>query len=117
MFAMLQQRIGWYKTAAVVPVLRYAFLVVDRQSFLRHLRDGIAKSTWFDSPVNCGRNAYGEVGYQEGSCPVAEEVARHVVNIPITSQMPFSLLRQFDGFDRRELLRAADIVAASTSPS
>ena len=103
MFDRLQSSIGWYKSHQSIPVLRYAFLVSSRPSFLKGLCYGLSKSVWFDSPISGGRSVYQDVRYEEGSCPVAEIVSQHIVNISITSKMPISLLKQFDQFDKKSL--------------
>ncbi len=62
--------------------LRYSFLVSDRDEFERTLKGVVDLGIWFRSVVGGRNRAFHEVGYEEGSCPVAEHVAAHVVNLP-----------------------------------
>lgn len=62
--------------------LRYSFLVTDREAVERAF-DGVVKlDVWFTS-VTAGRTKHlHEIGYVQGTCPVAEWVAQHIVNLP-----------------------------------
>lgn len=103
-FKALETALGWYGTARLHPVLRYAFTVRDRKAFYRAVDRSLRESTWFDSPVSGGGPVFQEVGYLPGSCPVAEWVAAHVVNIPIHSRIPTALYAGFDHL-KEEVLR------------
>lgn len=62
--------------------LRYSFVVEDREKFESFMSDRFTLGTWFTSVVH-GRNTDLEaVGYQSGSCPIAERIARTIVNVP-----------------------------------
>ena len=62
--------------------LRYSFLVEDRKAWQGVLDNVMDPDVWFTS-IAAGRDRnLEEIGYQPGSCPVAEYVAAHCVNLP-----------------------------------
>lgn len=72
--------------------LRYSFMVPDRKDFEKFMNDRFTLGTWFTSVVH-GRNTDLEkVGYTPGSCPVAEKVARSIVNVPTHPKIKKKLL-------------------------
>ena len=62
--------------------LRYTFLVENRTAWEKHFEDVLDMGVWFTSVAHGRDRDFDEIGYQIGSCPVAEEVARHCVNLP-----------------------------------
>jgi dTDP-4-amino-4,6-dideoxygalactose transaminase len=65
-----------------VAPLRFAFLVRRRESFRVFLKDFLKVESWFD---NVFQNYDGDpraLGYQPGSCPVAEKISQMIVNLP-----------------------------------
>jgi dTDP-4-amino-4,6-dideoxygalactose transaminase len=62
--------------------LRFAFLVNDRPGFVRFVSDLVAVETWFDSVFQNYRGDLVALGYAPGSCPTAEKITQHVVNLP-----------------------------------
>lgn len=62
--------------------LRYTFLVNDRAVWVKHLDGILDMGVWFRSIAHGRDYALHEIGYQPGSCPIAEEVTRHCVNLP-----------------------------------
>jgi dTDP-4-amino-4,6-dideoxygalactose transaminase len=93
----LEDRIGWNGDALPGPLeaqawLRYSFLVRDRDAFIERFGERIDLGIWFPS-VLFGRDIDTEaVGYRQGTCPVAEKVARHIVNLPTHQRIPLELL-------------------------
>lgn len=84
---------GFLKEAGVgtvfVPVgaepvfLRYPVMVKDKMKALGEARKRrIEIGDWFLSPVHPCLGGWKRAGYEEGMCPVSEEVSRHVVNLP-----------------------------------
>jgi dTDP-4-amino-4,6-dideoxygalactose transaminase len=65
------------------PPIREFFLVEDRDETLKELEKAgfIMNDTWYDVPVSPIRY-YDKVGYPENECPVAMEIAKHIVNLP-----------------------------------
>lgn len=62
--------------------LRYTFLVANRQAWEAHFHEVLDMGVWYTS-VAAGRDRdLHEIRYQPGSCPRAEMVARHCVNLP-----------------------------------
>ena len=93
----LEDRIGWNAGHLPGPFeeqawLRYSFLVRDRDAFIARFGERIDLGTWFPT-VLFGRETGTEaVGYRPGDCPVAENVARHIVNLPTHPRIPLALL-------------------------
>ena len=104
-FNVLETSIGWYNSDRSLPLLRYAFLVKNRDYFLSDKKNGVLSSIWFDSPISGGSELYDDVDYYEGLCPIAEIVSKHIVNVSITSKMNISSLSELSNFNRSSLLR------------
>ena len=110
----LEDRIGWYRDALPGPFeaqawLRYSFMVRSREQFVERFGARIDLGIWFPS-VLFGREADTEaVGYRPGDCPVAECVARHIVNLPTHRRIPLTVLdalwRRHGDWLRSQLLR------------
>lgn len=63
--------------------VRYPVQVSDPQAVLLRCRTrGILLGDWYDAPIAPKDVDRAIVGYQEGSCPVAEDLARHTINLP-----------------------------------
>lgn len=68
----------------VQPLVRYPVRVTDRQRVLREAaRRFVEIGTWFECPLHPAETDHDAFGYRPGSCPVAEEAARQVVNLPV----------------------------------
>lgn len=62
----------------VGPLLRYPLLVDNSKETIEHLkRKGVLLGNWYHLVVDPN-----PVGYKKGSCPNAERLASHVVNLP-----------------------------------
>lgn len=94
----LEARIQWYSRAAYEygnpSWLRYSFLVRDRNQFNRRMHPWLDPATWFTSVVQGRTTRLEEVGYRAGSCPKAEWVTRHIVNIPTHAGIPFDRIER-----------------------
>lgn len=62
--------------------LRYSFLVKDRKKFINQFRANFDLGIWFESIAHGRKSEFDKIGYLAGSCPVAEETAKHIVNFP-----------------------------------
>jgi perosamine synthetase len=63
--------------------LRYPVLVKDKAKVLKEARrNRIEIGDWFLSPVHPNLGGWDKIGYQEGMCPIAENMCRHVINLP-----------------------------------
>ena len=83
----LEEQLGWYGASLIGDFddqawLRYSFLVEDRAEFEQRFRSRFDLGIWFPVPIFGARGDGREVGYEPGCCPVAEGVARHIVNLP-----------------------------------
>ena len=66
---------------AVAALLRYPVWVDDREAVLRSVGPRVSLGTWFTSVLEEAESpAYGD--YEPGSCPVAEAIATHLINLP-----------------------------------
>jgi len=62
-------------------LVRYPVRVDDRESVIEALKPIVGLGTWFTSVLEeADSPAHGD--YEVGSCPTAEDVARHLVNLP-----------------------------------
>ncbi|MDA8104275.1 MAG: DegT/DnrJ/EryC1/StrS family aminotransferase [Nitrospiraceae bacterium] len=70
--------------AAYDPVfLRYPVLVDDKWRVLQEAqRQRIEMGDWFLSPVHPNTDGLEKARYQRGSCPNAEKICHHIVNLP-----------------------------------
>lgn len=65
------------------PLVRFPLRVQDRPHFLAAAaRSAIEVGTWFECPLHPIETDQEAFGYHDGDCPVAEDAARHMVNLP-----------------------------------
>src|SRR6267143_487896 len=65
-------------------------------------RHRVELGDWFSSPVHpLSEQEWSAVGYQKGSCPVAEEVSRHVVTLPCHAAVTAKEAERTLGFLKR----------------
>ncbi|HYX30876.1 MAG TPA: aminotransferase class I/II-fold pyridoxal phosphate-dependent enzyme [Pyrinomonadaceae bacterium] len=93
----LENRIKWLggcleKDAANHAFLRYSFLVKDRERFLDRFKKHFDLAVWFTSIAHGRDTGLEQIGYINGSCPIAEYVARHIVNFPTHNLIDRSFL-------------------------
>jgi len=63
--------------------LRYPVMVTDKPRALALARKArIELGDWFLSPVHPNQDRWEAAGYEKGSCPLAEDICAHVVNLP-----------------------------------
>jgi perosamine synthetase len=68
--------------------LRYPIRVMNKPELLVLAKaQRVELGDWFLSPVHPNADGWSRAGYAVGSCPVAEEAARQVVNIPTNINM------------------------------
>jgi len=68
--------------------LRYPVLVKDKGKILTEAKKRkIELGDWFVSPVHPNLDGWDKVGYERGTCPVAEEVCKHIINLPTHSKI------------------------------
>ncbi|MBT6718070.1 MAG: aminotransferase class I/II-fold pyridoxal phosphate-dependent enzyme [Nitrospina sp.] len=80
--------------------LRYSFLVKDRKKFVNHLRLNFELGIWFESIAHGRKSKLDKIGYRIGSCPIAEKVVRHIVNLPTHESIDIEfLLKKLDKFN------------------
>ena len=94
----LESKLHWNsnhlaKTKSSV-LLRYSFLVDDRKIFETLFHNYFDLGIWFTSVVQGRDLDLHLVGYQSGSCPIAEQVAHQIVNFPTHSRIPLNILKK-----------------------
>jgi perosamine synthetase len=63
--------------------LRYPVLVKDKIEVLEEAKKmRIELGDWFLSPVHPNIEGWEKAGYQNGLCPVAENICKHIINLP-----------------------------------
>jgi perosamine synthetase len=94
----LESELGWYgmddATFSQCSWLRYSFLVRDREAFERRFRRRFDLGIWFTSIAEGRVQNLEAISYQTGSCPVAEQVCRHIVNFPTHARIPLRILQE-----------------------
>jgi len=60
---------------------------IDRDKLKEHLNEkGIASAVYYPVPIHL-QNAYQHLGYKEGDLPVTEELSKHVLSLPMHTEM------------------------------
>lgn len=71
------------KTRAGAIFLRFPVLVPDPGLLGQRARNrGILLGNWYHNVIDPSGVDFARIGYTEGSCPRAEEAARHIINLP-----------------------------------
>ena len=87
------RRHGWrvpdFTRLSEAPLLRFPVLVANKSDILeKSRRRGVEVGSWFESPLHPLKlEDHQRVGYQLGSCPVAEATAQGVINLPLHSRV------------------------------
>ena len=68
--------------------MRYSVLV-EKPDELRKFakKRGIILGNWYSNVIDPKGTNFGKIGYKLGSCPVAEETANKIVNLPTYPRM------------------------------
>lgn len=109
-------RLGWQAEGLSGPVLRFSLLLKDRQAVERRACGCIELGKWFDSPVQGWYEGLERIGYCAGSCPSAEAVTRHVVNLPTHQTSPVirrSLYRFLESLEPADFASPGDLGSGS----
>ena len=97
-FNYLERKIKWnavqIKDFNSSIMLRYSFLVKDRNEFEMRFKRYFDLGIWFTSIVQGRQNKLDRVCYISGSCPIAEYVADHIVNFPTHSRISIKILKK-----------------------
>jgi perosamine synthetase len=73
-----------------VVFLRYPIWVSDNRTVQGQKRIELEIGNWFKSPVYlCDDDSWDAVHYQAGSCLVAEDTTRRIINLPTHSKVPY----------------------------
>lgn len=73
--------------------LRFPLMLKDRESFIKKWKKYFEVGKWFDSPAIGWYTDLEKIRYEQGSCPVAEKVYRHIINF-LTHQTS-AIIRKF----------------------
>jgi len=77
------------RTKSYNPVfIRYAFLAKDREKIKEIFRENqVELGEWFNSPVHPKDSSLKNAFYRKGSCPIAEFLSKHSVNLPTSPKI------------------------------
>lgn len=80
-------------------------LLVSNSSKLRQRaqKQHMLLGDWYDTPIAPRDVSPSSFNYQPGSCPVAEDVAKHIINLPTHAKMTDASIQQVVNFLRHEL--------------
>ncbi len=93
--SMLASRFAVSEGAAV---LRYPLWVPDKRAFIKGCTArGVAVGDWFSTPVHPSDPGIEALAYRPGSCPRAEAMTRHIVNLPTALQIDADDARRIAG--------------------
>jgi len=97
--AWLESRVAWYRGTAGERIddqswLRYSFLVRNQDQLVNRFRRYFDLGLWFTSIAQGRMRDLESIGYVPGTCPTAEKVTRHIVNIPTHERVPIHILEQ-----------------------
>ncbi len=86
-----------YDSARSTPSwVRFPLLVDDRQAWAQSLRRaGLAPGYWLNDPIHPAGSNWEKAQYSRGSCPVAEEIATRVLNLPIDRRVTLARLNRW----------------------
>jgi len=73
-------------------MIRFSFLVKDRNQFEKRFKRHFDLGIWFTSVVQGRQNKLDQVHYINGSCPIAEYVVNHIVNFPTHPRVSLQIL-------------------------
>lgn len=70
-------------TNSNLPLLRYPIIVKNRENLIKYLQKKgfFINDIWYDAPIAPKKYLYLS-NYQKGECPVAEELADEIINLP-----------------------------------
>lgn len=69
-------------------LIRFPILVRDARRFVSFFAaNNIEAGRWFSCPVSSGRESPAKYGYISTSCPEAERICAHVVNLPLHGRL------------------------------
>jgi len=92
----LQDKIKWYSFDKEIfeqsTWLRYSFLVKDRDMFEKKFEKHFNLDVWYKSLFEGRTKNLHEIKYEKNSCPVAEHVSKHIVNLPTHLKIPQNII-------------------------
>jgi perosamine synthetase len=63
-------------------LLRYPLEVRNREEWIKSLSSVLQVESWFDSCAQGKRHNLWEIKYEDGDCPIAEDVTKRIINLP-----------------------------------
>lgn len=75
--------------------VRFPFVVDDREAWrARLLACGLRPGVWLDDPIHPAGSNFQFAGYRRGSCPIAERIAKTILNVPVHSRVGVMRVRR-----------------------
>ena len=76
-------KIKTFETPFGATYLRFPILVTDKSTLIRDAKkDGILLGNWYGHVIDPKGVSFESIGYRKGSCPKAEKVSQHILNLP-----------------------------------
>lgn len=76
-------KIKMFETPFGATYLRFPILVSDKSTLIRDAKkDGILLGNWYGHVIDPKGVSFESIGYRKGSCPKAEEISKHILNLP-----------------------------------
>ncbi len=82
-----------------ISFLRVPILVKDKETVLKKaIQQGLEIGDWFVSPVHPNLSNWELAGYKKGTCPEAEKVCKHIVNLPTHDKIDQKTIKKIVSF-------------------
>ncbi len=95
---IIQKKINWYdvnnQEFKKCSWLRYSFLVKDRKKFEKIFGKFFDLDIWYKNLFEGREKKLHEIKYRKNSCPIAEYVSKHIVNLPTHLKIPPELIEE-----------------------
>ncbi len=91
---LLGAKVPAYDTARASPSwIRFPFVVQNRDKWMCKLRkSGFTPGVWLNDPIHPKGSNWEKAGYTRGSCPNAEYLSKHILNLPVDSRVTIAKL-------------------------
>jgi dTDP-4-amino-4,6-dideoxygalactose transaminase len=76
--------------------IRYPFVVENRKSWIIAMeKSGISPGFWLNAPIHPKESDWRKAGYEQGTCPNAEYLGDHILNLPVHKGMSIDRIDRF----------------------
>jgi perosamine synthetase len=85
--------------------LRFVFEVTNREEWIKQLSPLLKVEKWFDSCTHGKYCNLSEIGYNFGSCPIAEKVTQRIINLPAHQKVSNQYVDQIAALLNNDLMQ------------